>query len=1004
MVNQLQLSDANDLNLKFNPVFTGFDNAKYSSFESLKNKNLVVALNIRSFLRCKDDITYLLEQFPNIRVLCLSEIWHFPDNIFIDNYDIYSNPRKDNRWGGVAIFIDKSIKHKKINFLQKTTPYFESVGIQYELNNRKSVVISVYRPPELVRINIENFYHELQQLINLTKKDFPDSEIEICGDINIDIFNYKSLNLKNELMNFATTNELLVGINLPTRENKTHNTYSCIDQFLSSEPIESNYHIIDISLSDHWAIVKCLDDYTQNVDDAPIFLRKYSDNEKVNFKTKLLNCNWQPIFDTELTIVKFELFFNNVDTCFNESFPLKKIKASPKKSSVPWKQSNAIKSYIAEEKRLFRKSVRSMSVRDRETHKNYKAWLEKTIRQSRINYFKRFFRQNAKNSKAIWSQLNSLIGKKPKQRLDCNELNKGNGQLTNDRKEIANIFNDFFTSVGKSLSDKIIPDKNNQEIYFKKLSNCYPNIPSFKFTPLSIPEIIKIGKSLQPKKSAGPDNIPGIIAKICILTIPEVIQNILNSSLKTGRIPDRLKCADIITLHKKGEKADPNNYRPISLLNSFSKILEKTVSSQLIDHLDKYDILNKHQFGFRKGHSTIHALLHFIHKRDELSKEKKKIASIFIDLTKAFDTCNHYIIIKKLEILGVKNQELSWFKNYLNGRKQRVKINDTFSDFKNIDLGVPQGSILGPLLFSIYINDFPEILNLFAVLFADDTTIVIDHNENNQLQVIANKKLQSALEWFNTNELTLNAAKTRVIHFNNHEVPNLQINSTQIMNINSKNSEEKTFKFLGFHINEKTTLDEHILCITKKILSANYALRNLKHTLEPREKRLVYYSLVQSNLEYGISIYGNNKNAVKKIISLQKRAICYVNGIKKVHSEPLFKKFKILKFEDLKTVNDLYIAHSVVYGYAPDVIKSDIKKIEINDLHDLRRNILDLECNGAQTKSITKFIIPNVWNNLDEAYKKISKPHLFKKAIKQKILRSYSGSINCTNQNCYICG
>ena len=144
-----------------------------------------------------------------------------------------------------------------------------------------------------------------------------------------------------------------------------------------------------------------------------------------------------------------------------------------------------------------------MSVRDRETHKNYKAKLAKTIRQSRINYFKRFFRQNAKNSRAIWSQLNSLIGKKPKQRLDCNELNKGNGQLTNDRKEIANIFNDFFTSVGKSLSDKIIPDKNKQENYFQNLSNCYPNISSFKFTPLSFLELIKIGNHCNQRNQLG---------------------------------------------------------------------------------------------------------------------------------------------------------------------------------------------------------------------------------------------------------------------------------------------------------------------------------------------------------------------------------------------------------------------------------------------------------------------------------------------------------------------
>ena len=210
-----------------------------------------------------------------------------------------------------------------------------------------------------------------------------------------------------------------------------------------------------------------------------------------------------------------------------------------------------------------------------------------------------------------------------------------------------------------------------------------------------------------------------------------------------------------------------------------------------------------------------------------------------------------------------------------------------------------------------------------------------------------------ASEWFYNNELTLNASKTRVIHFNNKETPNLVIDNTPIVNIHSLNTNESTFKFLGFNINEKISLDNHIQSINKKLLSSNWALKNLKFILGPVEKRLIYYALVQSNLEYGISIYGNNSTAIKKIISLQKNAVCYIDCSKKVHSEPLFKKYKILKFEDLKYVNDMAIAHSVVHEYAPDIIKSDIKKVSIHNIHNLRRNLLDLEYNGANEKSIT---------------------------------------------------
>ena len=166
---------------------------------------------------------------------------------------------------------------------------------------------------------------------------------------------------------------------------------------------------------------------------------------------------------------------------------------------------------------------------------------------------------------------------------------------------------------------------------------------------------------------------------------------------------------------------------------------------------------------------------------------------------------------------------------------------------------------------------------------------------------------------------------------------------------------------------------------------------------------MIYYSLFQSNLEYGICIYGNNKRATKPIISLQKNAVCNIHGSKKVHSEPLFKKYRILKFEDLLYVNKLSFAHSVVYNYAPEIIKLDIKKVNPNIHHDLRRNPLNLECNAAYPNSLTKFLIPNSWNNLEESYKTIQKPSLFKKAIKKKILASYQSNINCSNINCYLC-
>ena len=973
--------------------------ATICKFDDLKSKNLLTAFNCRSFIPRKDNLYNLLEEYKNIKILCLTEIWAFPKNTHHERFDTYFNARPNRSGGGAAIFIDKDFKSKEIiefRLLKKTT---ECLGIHYIMNKKEHILITTYRPPSASSNNdINNFFKDKQEMINFANRKFPNAVIDIVGDFNINIFkdDYK----KKELIDFSSINNLFININRPTRIASN----SCLDNILSSDKPSTSSFITPSSLSDHWFTSKEIFTGKQTNNKTEYFYRKYSPENHEKFRDALYATNWGDIFESDISFIKWEIFFEKIDLCFENSFPL--IKASNKKKSysyLPW-YTKEIKTFIAKEKILYRKQVRTQTEIDKETHKNYKKWLSKTIRNSKKEYLNNYFKNNAKQSKKIWDKINSLLDKKSKQKTECAELKDNSGKITNNSKEIATIFNKFFTQVGKTLSDNISIDKDKQNEYFNKLKETYANIPNFNFKPVSLSEILDIGKTLQPKKSAGPDNIPGMIAKFTILTIPHVIKEIINSSLQTGHIHERLKCADVITLHKKGDKNDPNNYRPISLLNSFSKILEKIVSHQLTDHLNNNEIIYKHQFGFRKGHSTVHALLHFLHKHEELIRSNKKFSCIFLDLCKAFDTTQHNIILKKLEILGVKGNELRWFTNYLKNRKQRVKNGNSFSEFLDILLGVPQGSILGPLLFSIYINDFPQMVELFAILFADDTTIVIDGDNTKDLTSKANEKLKNASEWFNNNELTLNASKTRVIHFNNKDTPALLvIDNTPIVNIHSKNLNEPTFKFLGFNINEKISLDSHIQSITKKLLSSNWALKNLKFLLGPKEKRLIYYALIQSNLEYGISIYGNNTLAVKKIISLQKNAVCFIEGSKKVHSEPLFKKYKILKFEDIKYVNDMSIAHSVVHGYAPEIIKSDIKKVTQHNIHNLRRNPLDLEYNGANEKSITKYIIPYNWNQLENNIRSIKKTHLFKKALKEKILNSYSANYTCRNPDCHMC-
>ena len=342
-----------------------------------------------------------------------------------------------------------------------------------------------------------------------------------------------------------------------------------------------------------------------------------------------------------------------------------------------------------------------------------------------------------------------------------------NGHIIRDTLEIANGFNTFFAGIGPKLASQIGSSETNFETF---LNNKNPS--SFQFSRISEIDILRICRQLRPKLSSGADFISTKLLKEIAPLIITPLHYLINLSLETGFVPKEFKIAKIVPIFKEGDCHDFNNYRPISLLSSFSKLMEKIVSRQLLQFLHINNILYKHQYGFRPGHNTSQPVLHLTEKIYSALNQKPaaKTLVIFIDLKKAFDTVDHSILLSKMDHYGIRDTSNLWFKNYLDSREQFVTINGSESERKKIVCGVPQGSVLGPLLFLIFINDLPNSTEFLTLLFADDTTFQITGGDIDQLFSMANSELEKSSVWFKANKLTLNVKKTKYMIFSDQNL------------------------------------------------------------------------------------------------------------------------------------------------------------------------------------------------------------------------------------------
>ena len=414
-------------------------------------------------------------------------------------------------------------------------------------------------------------------------------------------------------------------------------------------------------------------------------------------------------------------------------------------------------------------------------------------------------------------------------------------------------------------------------------------------------EFYKSISSLKSNKAAGYDDLNSNVILHVISSIRKPLFHVLHLSIKDGVFPDLLKTSKVNPIFKKGDPSLLSNYRPISLIPIFSKIFERVIYNRLYSHMISNNLFYKKQFGFQKNCSTEHAILELVEQITKSFNNKNHTLGVFVDLSKAFDTVNHEILLTKLNHYGIRGKTHNWIKTYLKYRKQFVLLNDT--GLIEVICGVPQGSILGPLLFLIYINDmFKASQTISTIMFADDTNFFLSHNNVKEMFTLMNEELEKFNIWFKANKLSLNADKTKFTLFHkSSQSENLPLKLPELIMNNTVIERKDSLKFLGVLIDETLSWKNHIKILESKLACAIGLLYKSRPFLDLNSRKLFYFSFVHSHLSYAnISWGATHPSKLEKLASLQ-RHICKMIKFKKRRDSaiPVMENLEILSINNL---------------------------------------------------------------------------------------------------------